>query len=189
MLHVIHDAARHDRAQLLTASMAGIDHQLWPAVQAQDFATGCAQAHASIAAHAASQGWPQVSIAEDDLQWSALGAWQYYCAAAQDLPADWDLYLGGISSGTPWPTAPGLRLQRLVAFTGLHLYSVSQKCYTLLSGCPPRQHLDRWLSSQRLQIYVCHPMVARQASGYSANKGQVVDYTALFAAYEFWSRT
>lgn len=185
-VNVIHDREQHDRLPGIIEQLFGIPHIYFPAVRAADFATGCAAAHKAVVRHLQARAEPYGIVAEDDLRWTAPGAWGHFLAGMAVLPPDWDIYLGGISSGVVDRSGVG-PLRRVSRFTGLHLYAVSARCYTRLLGCPSGKHLDVWLGRQSdLQAYLCWPMAAVQAPGWSANRQCVVDDSARFAQFELW---
>lgn len=187
-LRIIHDPAQGARRAALDAQIAGIPHELWPAVFAADFKTGCAEAHKGIVRHLLATGAPYGIIGEDDLAFTAPGAWRHFLDGLAQLPEDWDIYLGGIHWHRILHGAlPGRPLLRTVqGFTGMHLYAVSAKCYTRLLAAPAGLHLDMWLGQQDIHAYLCWPLAAIQAPGYSANQKRDVDYSHLFGRYELW---
>ena len=146
-----------------------------------------------VVRHLQAAAAPYGLIAEDDLRWTGAGAWQRFLAGLAALPAGWDIYLGGISwHGTMGPAGPigqeptSAHFRTVQRFTGLHLYALNERCYSRVLVCPTGQHLDAWLGRQDIRAYVCWPMVAVQAPGWSANRQQVMDYTSAFGAYELW---
>ena len=184
VINVIHDPARAERYEPLMRQLAGLQHRVWPAVHADTFATGCANAHKAVVRSFREAGLPFGCVAEDDLQWCGdpAGAWHHFLAGMLALPPDWDVYLAGISAGAVDRTSTAV-VRRVTRHTGHHLYMVSRRCYDRVLACPAGQHLDVWLGRQKVSAYTCWPLAATQAPGFSANRGRVVDYHAAFSRY------
>ena len=186
LIRCIHDPERADRLSALIPQLTGIQHELWPAVFAADFPTGCAAAHKAVVRYLQETRQPHGCIAEDDLLWcGGPGAWQHFLAGMQALPPDWEIYLAGISSGRVDPQNLGT-VRRVTRYTGHHLYIVRDRLYERILGCPAGQHLDVWLGRQDTKAYCCWPLAAIQAPGYSANRKRVVDYTRAFGNFALW---
>lgn len=137
----------------------GLDYQLWEAeiVPKKPYA-GVMRSHKKIVAWAKEQGLPEVCIMEDDIKFACPGAWQYYLSKK---PEDFDLYLGGIYSGT---ISKGVTKD----FSALHLYIVHERFYDTFLLTPEGNHMDRGLANRGV-YKVCYPYAAIQYGGYSDN--------------------
>jgi hypothetical protein len=163
--HIIHDSKRTDRMPNLNKEIdeQGLDVQLWEAefVPKKPFA-GVMKAHKKIVAWAKEQGLPEVCIMEDDIKFAGPGAWQYYL---DNKPDDFDIYLGGIYSGT---IARGVTKD----FSALHLYIVHERFYDTFLAVPEGNHLDRGLAGKGRYV-VCYPYAATQYGGFSDNSRSI----------------
>jgi hypothetical protein len=109
-----------------------------------------------------------VCIAEEDIKFFGNGAWQYYL---DNKPDDFDIYLGMFFLGNPDGNV-------ITDFTGLTLYTVSQKFYAKFLTTPDDDHLDRLLKG--LGKFVCCPkFVCTQYNGVSGNTGKFEEYDRL----------
>src|SRR4051812_48537305 len=69
---------------------------IWPAIIHQHPPTGISQAHKQIIRHAKEASLPMVLVMEDDVKFTSHDAFDRF---VQNIPTDFDLYLGGISFG------------------------------------------------------------------------------------------
>ena len=98
-LNIIHLPYRADRLELLTSELAAQDLKacIWPGILSpEDPKKGISRAHKQIVSWAMQQQLSSVMIAEDDIRFTAPGAFDHFIKAR---PADFDLYLGGIYYG------------------------------------------------------------------------------------------
>lgn len=103
-----------------------------------------------------------VCIGEDDLLFTAPGAWQYYL---DNMPSDFDIYSGGIYSGQ-------IQDGRIVnGYSGNTLITVHEKFYDFFLGVRDDYHLDRTLGSFAFEknYRIVKPFVVIQLSGFSDN--------------------
>ncbi|MBI2272553.1 MAG: hypothetical protein HYU70_02045 [Bacteroidetes bacterium] len=177
-LHIVHLAARTDRMETLRRELAVqeiTNYRIWPGIIGAPAYKGVASAHHQIVAFADEQQLESVVIAEDDIQFTAPGAYQYFL---EHTPADYDLYLGGITWGSFGDE------KRTEKFAGLTLYKIHQRFYQTFLSAGSDDHLDRSLS--RLGTFmICDPLVAKQYPGYSDNEGRDVNYEHHVAHMRF----
>jgi hypothetical protein len=99
-LNIINLPQRSDRrvSILRELQQQGItDFRIWDGIpDPVNPPAGISQAHKQIVHHARENKWPSVTIAEDDIQFTAPGAFEYYC---EQRPEEYDIYLGVISWG------------------------------------------------------------------------------------------
>jgi hypothetical protein len=167
-LHIIHLAARTDRMATLRQELAVqeiTNYRIWPGIIETPAYRGVASAHHQVVAFADEQRLESVVIAEDDIRFTAPGAYRYFL---NHIPAQYDLYLGGIT----WRSAGDEK--RTEKFAGLTLYKIHQRFYQTFLSAGSDDHLDRSLSGLGA-FMICDPLVAKQYPGYSDNEGRDVN--------------
>lgn len=162
MIHIIHNHERHLRYVHLMYELRRqdiTDYKLWPAIlDRRLICRGVSQAHKAIVQYAKDCGLSQVTIMEDDVKFPALDGYAYYL---REMPADFDIYLGGIYQGNvdDDKTVKG-------GFSSLHLYTVRAKFYDTFLSVDETLHLDRGLEGLG-DFHVCYPFAAIQYNGFS----------------------
>lgn len=134
------------------------DYRLWPAIEDRMIRKrGINQAHKQIVIWAKCNNLPEVLIAEDDMVFTAKGAFEYFL---ENKPTDYDLYLASVYTGT-------IEEDRTCKdFRGMTLYFISSQFYDTFLSTPQNQNIDSAL--MRLGKYVvCQPFTALQREGYS----------------------
>lgn len=179
--HCIHDPLRVDRQELLFRELAEQDiynYQLWPAIfdERATFA-GISQAHKKIVRYAKQNKWPNVTIAEDDIRFTAKGAYKYWLSKK---PKDFDIYLAGIYTGD-------IKEDNTVDdFSGMTLYMVNERFYDIFLNVTIMNHIDRTLA--RLgKFVVCNPFAATQWCTWSSNKSAMIDHSSLLKGRKLWN--
>ncbi len=171
-LHIINLRYREDRLKLLNNQLfeQNLVGCLWPGIlDLGNHKRGISKAHKQIVYHAKQQNLPSITIAEDDIKFTDLGAFDYYIKSE---PADYDLYLGGIYFGNQ-------KIDNSVEeFAGLTLYKIKQKFYDTFLSINEERDLDRELSKKG-KFLVCDPFVAIQHNGFSDNTKGHVNYDSL----------
>lgn len=146
----------------------GFACRFWEGVINKHGGVGITQAFKKIVRWAKENNLPMVPIGEDDLQFSAPGAWQYYL---DNMPEDFDIYSGGIYSGQ-------LEGNRIVnGYSGNTLITIKNHFYDFILSAneDPKGlglgHLDRWLGCFAFEkkYIVSMPYVVLQSEGYSDN--------------------
>ncbi len=79
---------------------------------------GIARSHKAIVAKVKMNNEPLCCVAEDDMVFTSPGSWKHYL---DNMPQDFDIYLGGISNGLLQPD------NSVVDFRGLFLYTVHER--------------------------------------------------------------
>lgn len=129
---------------------------------------------------------PMCCIGEDDLFFTASGAWRYYL---DNMPDDFDLYLGGIYAGQ-------LEGNRIInGYSGHTLVTVKSQFYDffLSANEDPKGlghgHLDRVLGNFCFEkkYFVTIPFVVRQTANYSDNHRRIPNYAAYEESWEYYS--
>ena len=127
--------------------------------------------HKLIARLAKEQNMPMVFIGEDDLVFTAKGAWQYFIS---QVPDDFDFFTALIYAGEVDETN---RIRN--GMSGTHtLYVLNQRFYDVVLNQPDDVHCDRNLGQLAYQYkyYVCHKMCITQRGGYSFNLKKQMTY-------------
>lgn len=133
---------------------------------------GVHQAHRNIIFNAKHRGLPMVAIAEDDIVFTAPGAYDYFI---QNIPEDFDLYLGGITQGHIDPNG------QTRIFTGMFLYICHERFYDTVLNLNIQTHIDAEISTRTKGVFkVCDPFVCTHADGYSEQKRTNVSYSHYF---------
>ncbi len=119
--------------------------------------------HKKIVRTAKEAGLPYVIIAEDDLMFTADGAWQYYL---DNMPQSFDLYLG----------CTYVKPFSLNKVAGFQLYTVHKKFYDTFLSAPDTDHIDIAMNYLGGDYHICLPVVALQRPGYSSNNNAYANY-------------
>jgi len=127
--------------------------------------------HKKIIRAAKEAGLPYVTVAEDDVMFTSIGAWQYYL---DNMPQSFDLYLGCTYVK---PFSP-------VRVSGFQLYTVHEKFYDIFLSAPSNMHIDTVMDDLGGDYHVCLPVVALQRPGYSANNNAYANYNQQTLAKE-----
>lgn len=162
-LNIIHLPTRKDRWTSLTMELAEQnikDYKIWNGIiDATLTHRGISQAHKQVIRYAQDRNLPEVLVGEDDLRFTAKGAFQYFLA---NKPNDFDLYLGGIYHGN-------IEKNKTVDdFSGLTMYIVHRKFYKKFLSLPETLDIDRSLKDTG-RFVVCDPFVVTQYNGFSDN--------------------
>lgn len=151
------------------------DFMFWPSVHRKTVKAGINAAHKQIVADAYEKDLPEVAIAEDDILFTSPNSWKYFL---EKKPKEFDLYLSMVYLGDP--DKDGI----VKDFTGMTCYIVSKKFYPTFLTVPDDEHIDRALSGTGV-FFVCHPFIAKQYNGFSANTGKSENYDQLLTGREF----
>lgn len=144
------------------------------------------RAFKQIVRYAKAVSLPMVTIAEDDMIFTARGAWNYYLG---QMPDDFDIYSGGIYSGQ-------LEENRIVnGWSGNTLITVHHNFYDFFLSASEdplglgQGHLDRWLGNFCFEkkYYVCLPFVVKQIANYSDNHRRRVSYEQYEQDWKYYS--
>lgn len=145
------------------------DYEFWDGVYLPSIKASINAAHRQIIQYAKLAGWDETFIAEDDIKFSAAGAWDYFL---KQKPESFDIYLGGIFLGEP--DEKGI----VKDFTGMTCYCVSKHFYETFLSVDPYEHIDRSLSGKG-KFMVCEPFICTQWDGISGNTGKEESYGYL----------
>lgn len=166
--NVIHNEKNFARGSVLKYELdrQKVLHEFWPAIYKTPVQTGISQAHKQIVFNAKKEGLKEVLIMEDDVKFPSMDGFSYFL---QNKPEDYDIYLGGVYSGSP--DKEGL----VKSFSGLHCYMVHSSFYDDFLSIDESKHLDRGMAGKG-RFVLCDPMVAIQYNGFSENTNQIMNY-------------
>lgn len=177
-LNIIHLSERTDRYATLTEELQTQkikDFKIWEGtVIPGNVLYSVSQSHKKIVKWAMDNDLPEVCIGEDDIKFTAPGAFDYFVS---QKPADYDLYLGSTLHG--FIDEHGL----ISDFTSMTCYMVSKRFYRLFLSVQDVNNIDRALAiynfhnmiKDSIKYYVCDPMICCQWGGYSDNKKKFVE--------------
>lgn len=182
-IFVIHDLHNRQRELSLIQEMAysglfnGTHYDIIAAEMYRGKAcTGISRSHKKCVRLAKELKLPYVIIIEDDIMFldkTAMSKFQQY---REKLPADWEIFLGGMYDGVPHPINENVATV-MNKISGLHLYMVHEGFYDKFLMADEAANLDWWLSTQaKANIYVAYPMLALQHEFYSANAKKILNY-------------
>ncbi len=146
--------------------MEGCEYKFWDGILEKSRKVGINKAHKQIVQWAKETNQLYVTIAEDDLLWYGSGAWKYYL---DNMPEDFDLYLSSYYSGK------ADQYNIIKFFSGLTMYTVSNKYFDTFLSIPGKGHIDTELSIIGGKFVVCDKFVTKQMIGYSEQRRRVAD--------------
>lgn len=176
ILNVIHLDSRFDRLQSLHEEVAEqkISMRLWDGITRNKLAIrNINEAHKQIVYEAKRDKWPYAIIAEDDIKFSAKGAWSYFLS---QKPIIFDLYCGLIYAGEVDHN------NKVIGDKGMSgtctLYIIHERFYDFFLSTDNTKSLDRELGrfANINEYYICNPMVCYQSGGYSDNFKRNMSY-------------
>lgn len=177
---VINLSSRPDRLEQAKKELTSFEFTVIPGIKHDNPMLGIGEAHLNCIRHAQAQGWPNVMIIEDDIQFRP-GYQSYMNEALEVLPADWDVLLGGVYEANKLEPLNAY-WDRIGEFCGLHFYIVNQSAYDTILQYDGKLHIDRWMNyaGKRLKAYVTRKYFAIQRDGYSDNSKSITNYNDLY---------
>ncbi len=177
-LNIIYDSRRQEKWEPLMAELAGqgiSDYEVWPCLILPNVVESISASHKMIVQDAKDKGLKECCIGEDDLMFTAPGAWDHFI---KGKPPDYDLYLGGCYCGV------GLYVDAIEKYekpivsrpVGLHLYFIHSCYYDAFLSTPSHLHID---TAQDGIYDICYPFVALQRPGFSANNMSYQNYNSI----------
>jgi len=138
--------------------------------------------HQLIVRLAKEQGMEYCIIAEDDLKFTAPGAWKYFIS---QIPESFDLFSGVVYSAS----MEGNRVMNGASGI-MSLYVVSKRHYDFFLSMNTNNHVDReaGLTAYKHEYYVCDPQVVIQRGGYSFNLRQSMTYEVYMEGKSFYGQ-
>lgn len=127
-------------------------------------------------------------IIEDDCEFTHSDSFRYFLQTMNDLPKDWDLFLGGFSYIQD-ARKESESIISTTSFSATHFYAMGERYVDefLSLQVPSNIDIDVFLSSPlktKPNIFACYPIMAIQSNGYSENTKKIENYDRYFAAYK-----
>jgi hypothetical protein len=169
-LNIIHLPHRTDRLRILNNEIKEqqiVDYKIWEGILDNELPSrGISNAHKQIIYFAKKEKHPEVLIAEDDIHFTAFGAFKYFL---NNKPKNYDIYLGGITWGK-------IKQDNSVDdFSGNTMYIVNERFYDTILSVPDNKDFDRAVANKG-KFLVCNPMVVVQHNGFSDNQKKYIDF-------------
>lgn len=179
-VHIIHDSRRFERYESFMKQFQehGImDYMVWDAtVLIHSVVESINESHKKIVRYAKEKELPMVCIMEDDIQFTAPDAWQYFL---NNMPESFDLYLGCNYS---------IPIGQTKNVTGFHLYVISQGFYDRFLSVPNNVHIDTAMDELEGDYHFCYPYPALQSAGFSANNSAYSNYNSVLKPKDIYGR-
>lgn len=173
-INVIHGGRIERKESFLTQfeQQGIVDYEIWFGIHDKHSIVRTINlSHKQIVEYAQLRGDKMVCIAEDDILFTHPDSYKYFL---DNIPQDFDIYLGGIYTGHIEPD------NSVKSFTGFHLYIVHERFYETYLSTDKDTHID--ISLANLGKYIlCNPMAAIQLNGFSSNTGKEMNYDFLLA--------
>jgi len=136
------------------------------------------QAHLKAIRYAKEKEFEYVLILEDDCIFTDYPNIKPYVQEAfNNLPDEWDVLLGSCYGGSITPFNSYWSKTKYACGNTFNIYP--KKNYDSILQLMSTGHFDRVLDKRFDKIYVANPYFAYQKTGFSSNKGLVVDYNHL----------
>lgn len=169
-LYILHDDRRPEKTPLLLKELQeqGIDdYELFPAIidPTKNAIQSINMGHKALIRMAKEKKMPYICIGEDDLMFTASGAWKYFL---DNIPETYDLY---VASTYLFPISMNL-------LTGFHLYICHEKFYDRYLEASDTEHIDNAVCDLKGDYKICYPFAALQRPGWSSNSKTDVNYQA-----------
>jgi hypothetical protein len=181
-LHVLHLEKRKDRLEHLMKELEAQEIKEFTILEGIiDLAAifrGISNGHKSVVRLAKRHKMPNVIIGEDDLKFTAPGAWKYFLEQLE-LNKETDIFLSMIYEGIV--DENNRVVKNPFSFSGLTLYSVNAKFYDVFLNLNPMAHIDKELGqmADQYDFRVCNPFTTIQIDGYSDQKKKECKYDHL----------
>lgn len=119
---------------------------------------------------------PYIHLFEDDVLFTSKRSREYFEEVFSRLPYDWDIFLGGAYTDPEnYIKLADESYVKMKKFSSLHCVILRNTTYKhILEN--KTEHMDYFLSKQKLNVYLCNPTVAIQYPGYSYNLRKSTDY-------------
>lgn len=170
---------QRERSVIKEMKEQGCEYRFWPGVKLIQKIPAISQAHKQIVRWAKENNEPFVCIAEDDLKFTALGAWQYFL---QNIPSDFDIYTASYYDGRHDENFV------VKGFRGMTLYVVATKFYDTFLSLTENRHIDGAISTSGGKVVVSPKFCAIQIPGYSDQRNKIVDDSHRLKGKDFFGQ-
>jgi GR25 family glycosyltransferase involved in LPS biosynthesis len=150
-------------------------------------AIGCHLSHATIFGHALSNGYENVLIFEDDVQFFD-NALENLTSAYSELPSDWHMFYLGANLDRFLAYKVSEHICKLTGAYATHAYAVNRTLFKLMyeiNSSEDTVHNDVWYSSvvhPKYNCYLAMPLIAGQRDSYSDIQKMVMSSNEMFKA-------
>ena len=145
---------------------------------------GIAQAHLNAIRHAQEQGWPEVLIMEDDVNFQSKNSRSHADKCFSQIPDNWDLLLSSVYTSKGLTQYNGFWSQTK-EFCGLTWYVVNQRAYDKILTFDKSMNIDRAMATAiGLNCFVVNEFFAIQYEGFSDNVNRKVNYDNLLGRFD-----
>lgn len=185
-LQVIHDIRAPARLPLLKRELEiqGVgDYRLAPGADDENPSVAVRLAHQGCFEWAITQGHDRVWIAEDDVVFTAPGAWDHFVELVKKIGG---FVTGGTYGGHYTVKEKHDGWARVEQLCGLHLYSCPTSLVEVVRKAE-QWHLDIWFARNVPEVKMAWPIVAYQRPGYSVKDKKFMDHDKLLEGLERWS--
>lgn len=152
-----------------------IEAKFFPAIIHHVPCTGIVRAHKSVIQYAKENDLEMVPIVEDDVKFTAPGAWDYFI---KTIPETFDVYAAGISIGKPDSN------NVVKKFAGAFCYIVHRHFYNTFLNFNEQINIATNMQNKGLFI-VCNPMVAKTHDGFSYHRKAFINHDHYFRNYTY----
>lgn len=142
---------------------------------------GCGLSHQKIIKLAQEKKLEKIIVIEDDCLFNEK-SFELFEKCLKDLPNDFDIFLGGISSGKPIKKITN-NLCKLKKFSASHFIIYNKTVFNKVLEYK-KGNIDIFLSNKidtdNLNVYCSYPFIATQSICYSDIKKKVKNYNSFF---------
>lgn len=187
MLNILHLPERYDREKIL------LDHLKEMGIGDYTIVSGYRDkhntkksihlGHRKIIQDAKDNNLPYVIVAEDDITFFDIGAYEFYLSKT---PQSYDIYFGMIMVGQIDKESNRIISQ----CSGMTLYTVHERFYDFFLSMDENTHIDRELTKyhEKFELLVCPQFVCTQNSSKSNNSHRCMDFTPLLRNRELYKK-
>jgi hypothetical protein len=172
-IHILHDQLRTDRYDLLMQEVQqqGFDYRLWDACHGEGKPKKHINAcHKKIVQFAKDNNMPEIILGEDDMHWTAQGAFDYFI---EHKPDDFDIYLSSIM----WGRINGEN--EVSDFAGFQCAIIHQRFYDTFLAADPNTDIDRAMKGKG-KFIVVNPFCTIQHETFSDNTKRIHSNQKLY---------
>ena len=169
--YIIHNEDRLSRMHniIKQAYQQGFKYQIVPAVMKENPIEGCMAAHKNIVRMAKKAGLNSVLIMEDDVAFTAPGAFRHFL---ENIPKAFSIYTAGVYGQACSYNSIDGTVKRI---SGTHCYIVHNSFYDKYLALPDTVYTDEAIGNV-VRCHLCYPMAALQIPGHSDILKEEVDY-------------
>ena len=183
--HIIHQPERTDRLQNIlnqTAEQVIAYRHIYP-IKDHSPVRSLTLTHRMLVREADTHNYPNILIMEDDVAFTAPGAFRHFLA---NMPEDFDIYTAGSYGHACKPYDWWENTVSIKNMSGTHCYVVNNRFYKKFLSMDYNMLIDRAISEAATTVKMCMPMTALQIPGYSDLKKCDVDYNREYIGFPLY---